>query len=114
MMKLKIRAALLLCLLSAAAFSVCGAYKSLHFRQAYALPEDIAAQFSGKEENAEYYLRESDGFVAVFSGSRERTPLSVTHIETSGLRDADRALLIRGIPVSGTAELLMLLEDLGS
>lgn len=112
--KLRFRAAMLLCLLSAAAFSVCGAYKSLHYGQAYTLPEDVAAQFSGKTENAEYYLRESEGFVAVFSGSRERTPISVTHIETSGLRETDRVLLRRGIPVSGTAELLMLLEDLGS
>lgn len=113
-MKLKVRLALLLCLASAAAMSVCGAYKSLHRMQSNVVPEDLYERFSGLEESAEYYLREADGYVAVFSGKKERTPLSVTDIETAKLRAADKALVSRGIPVSGAAELLMLLEDLGS
>ena len=108
------RVALLLCLASAAVLSVCGAYRSLHRGQSDLLPEDISAQFSGREDTAEFFLRESGGYIAVFSGRRERTPLSVTGIEISELRAADKALVSRGIPVSGTPELLMLLEDLGS
>lgn len=111
---MKIRIALLLCLVSVAVLSVCGAYKSLHRMQTYVLPEDVSARFSGMEENAEFFLREADGYVAVFAGKRAHTPLSVTDIEMSGLRTADKALVRRGIPVSGAAELLMLLEDLGS
>ena len=65
-------------------------------------------------DSAEYYLRDSNGRVAVYAGRRDKSPLSVTAIETAGLRSADRAMLRGGIPVADTQALLRLLEDLGS
>lgn len=111
---MKIKIALLLCLMSAAALSVCGAYRSLHRGAAIHLPEEVAARFAGREAEAAYFLRDSAGYVAVFSGRRTREPLAVTAIETAGLRSTDRLLLQKGIPVCDSGELLLLLEDLGS
>jgi len=111
---MKIRAALLLCLMSAAALSVCGAYRSLNRTARPVLPEEVAARFVGREEDAAYFLRESDGYVAVYEGGRGKEPLRVTGIETALLRGTDRLLLKQGIPVTDGGELLALLEDLGS
>ena len=112
-MRTKVKAAILLCLVSAAAYSVCGAYKSMQRASALSLPEELSARLEAKS-GAEYFLRESDGFVAVFESRKGRSPLSVTGIETAQLRRTDRQLLSRGIPVMNLAELLELLEDLGS
>ena len=109
----RIKAAVLLCLLSAAAYSVCGAYKSIHRDSAESLPEELRLRFDGKEDAA-YLLKESSGYVAVFENKHTKTPIAVTAIETAALRSTDKILLSRGIPVSSTAELLALLEDLGS
>ena len=112
-MGIRIKAAILLCLMSAAAYSVFGAYESIHRRSSSALPTELSARFADPME-AEYFLRDSDGYVAVYEGRLSRTPVSVTSIETSVLRDTDRRLLASGIPVPNVAELLLLLEDLGS
>ena len=112
-MGIRIKAAILLCLMSAAAYSLFGAYESMHRTSASHLPAELSARFSDKY-NAEYFLRDSGGYVAVYEGRLSRTPVTVTTIETSVLRDADRRLLSTGIPVPNAAELLLLLEDLGS
>ena len=109
----RLKAAVLLCLLSAAAYSVCGAYKSIHKDSAEILPEELRMQLDGAE-NAAYLLKDNSGYVAVYENKRTKTPISVTAIETAALRNTDKILLSRGIPVSGTEELLALLEDLGS
>ena len=111
---MKLKTALLLCLMSAAALSVCGAWRTLNRVGGPVVPEEVAARFVGREEGAEYFLRESGGYVAVFAGRREREPLRVTAIEAARLRKADRLLLQKGIPADNSAELLQLLEDLGS
>ena len=111
---MKIRAALLLCLMSAAALTLCGAYRSLNRAPLPTLPEEVAARFVGREDGAEYFLRESGGYVAVYAGGRGKDPLQVTGIETVNLRRTDRLLLKQGIPVTDSGELLQLLEDLGS
>lgn len=111
---MKIKAALLLCLMSLAAFSLCGAYRSLHRVGLPALPEEVAARFVGREDGAAFFLREREGYVAVFSSQRAREPLHVTGIETAHLRATDRQLLQKGIPAGDSGELLLLLEDLGS
>ena len=108
------KAVLLLCLISAATLSLCGAYRSLHRTAGPTLPEEIAARFVGREADAAYILRDSAGYVAVFDGPRSREPLQITRIETAGLRGTDRQLLKKGISVSDEDELLLLLEDLGS
>ena len=111
---MKLKAALLLCLMAAAALALGGAWRSLHRTGAPVLPEEIAARFAGREESAAYFLRDDAGRVAVYEGRRSREPLAVTAIETSNLRTADRTLLRQGIPVEDGDELLHLLEDLGS
>ena len=72
------------------------------------------AQYGERAENAEFFLRSSGGYVAVYTGQKEKEPVTVTAIEVSNLRGADRAMLEKGIPVSDKSELLELLEDLGS
>ena len=113
-LNMKIKAALLLCLAAAAVFSLFGAYRSLHRGTGPLLPEELTARFVGLDDGAEYFLRDRDGYVAVFAGAREREPLRVTGIETKRLRAADKQLLRQGIPAADNGELLTLLEDLGS
>lgn len=72
-----------------------------------------AADFREARERG-YTLREYGGNVAVFSGENEIEPLKITDIDLASLRQADRDKLLRGIPISGEAELLELLEDLSS
>ena len=112
-MGIRIKAAFLLCLMSAAAYSVFGAYESMHQNSGSLLPEELSARFVSRE-NAEYFLRDKGGYIAVYEGRLSRSPVTVTEIETSVLRDADRRLLSAGIPVPDSSELLQLLEDLGS
>lgn len=111
---MRVKSALLLCLMAAAALSLGGAWRSLHRTGTSALPEEIAARFAGRDESAAYFLREDAGRVAVYEGRRSREPLAVTAIETASLRTTDRTLLRRGIPAADGEELLRLLEDLGS
>ncbi|MGI5976348.1 MAG: hypothetical protein ACOX68_01435 [Candidatus Limivicinus sp.] len=113
-MKLKIRAGILAVLVTLAAYCAAGALKSLKPSDPGELPKEIYARFSMRKNGAEYSLRCCDGFVAVYKNPGGRSPLSVTGIEVSGLRGADRAMLEKGIPVTDTRELLTLLEDLGS
>lgn len=109
----KIKAAVLLGLMWAAVWSVGGAYRSLHRNNTDTLPAELSARFEFSDE-AEFFLRDNGGYIAVYEDKRAKTPLTVTAIETSILRDTDRQLLGRGIPVKNAAELLGLLEDLGS
>ncbi len=111
---MKIKTALLLCLMSAAALALCGACRSLQRIGGPSLPEEVAARFVGREEDAAFFLREADGYIAVYAGRREREPVRRTGIEASSLRAADRLLLDKGIPAGDSLELLSLLEDLGS
>ena len=113
-MKMKLRAALLSVLMLAAVYTAKEAYASLQPSRTDWPPEEMFAALFGGEGEAEFYLKACDGFVAVYSGTRERSPQRITAIETSGLRGTDRLMLERGIPVSDKETLLALLEDLGS
>lgn len=113
-MKLKFRAGLLAALSAAAVYTGARACRSLRPAVRDALPAEIYARYSSREESAEYFLKNCDGFVAVYRSTKGRAPESVTAIEIAGLRAADRAMLERGIPVSDRQELLALLEDFGS
>lgn len=62
---------------------------------------------------AEFYLRDRDGYIAIFRGASSE-PVDVTDIETATLNDTDARLLRQGIPADSRSELLLLLEDLGS
>ena len=61
-----------------------------------------------------FVLGEWDGKIAVFEGTNTKAPVSVTQIELQTLREADRALIRAGLIAASHAELLELLEDLGS
>lgn len=113
-MKLRVRIALLVMLSAAAAYTGVCAGRSLHPAARDPLPAEIYARYSSREESAKYFLKNCDGFVAVYSGAKGRTPETVTAIEVASLRGADRAMLERGIPVVDREELLELLEDFGS
>lgn len=113
-MKLRIRIALLILLSLTALKAGVGAYRSIKPYALSALPEDIYYKYSMRGGKAVYCLKSCDGFVAVYDAEHSRAPLSITVIETGCLRDIDRAMLDRGIPVESDTQLLELLEDLGS
>ena len=111
-MKLKI--ALLLCLIGAALFTGAEALRSLRRQPSAAFPEEVYASFARNADSAVYFLRREGDFVAVFPSAGGREPLRVTGIELQTLRRADRAMVEAGLPVRSRLELLQLLEDLGS
>ena len=113
-MGLRARVALLMLLAAAAAFTGAEAWRSLHTAENADLPHEIYDRLAERTEGAVCYLRESGGYVAVYSRERDREPLEVTDIELSCLRRADRAMVRAGIPVLSRQELLLLLEELGS
>lgn len=101
--KTRVTAVAVLAVLSAA---VCTA--------AFVLPDAAPAEETEERETAaEYYLRDCEGYVAVYRGASV-TPSDVTDIETATLNDTDVKLLRSGIPARSRNELLLLLEDLGS
>lgn len=111
-MKTALRIALLAVMLTLALSAAEGALKTIR-RSDERVPAEVYARFQAKSGRAQYLLREKDGFVAVYQ-SGENRPLRVTEIETPLLRRADRAMLEKGIPAEDLAEVLELLEDLGS
>ncbi len=113
-MKWKAKAALMAVLLAGALWSGAEALRSLRPRENLQLPEEIYERFAVRAEAAEYVLRSSGDYVAVYENSRRREPIAVTGIELKCLRGADRAMVEAGIPVISRTELLQLLEDLGS
>lgn len=113
-MRLKLRIALLVLLVTAALYTGGEAYRSLQPAPNSLLPEDIYRSFQARAEDAQFFLKSSGGYVVVYEDARYRSPLTVTGIETACLCGADRAMLEAGIPVSDRRELLLLLEDLGS
>jgi len=77
------------------------------------VPTPAVAEQYTDYASAVYILKESDGYVAVFS-SNGTQPLQTTAIRVNGLRQADQALLKDGITAASQEELLSLLEDFGS
>ena len=113
-MKLRAKAALLMCLTAAAVFSAAEAWRSVQPPADARLPKEIYERFAVRAEAAEFVLKNDGRYVAVYERARAREPLSVTGIELKCLRAADRAMVEAGIPVLSRQELLTLLEDLGS
>ena len=114
MTNLKIRAAALLVLAAAAGYTASEAMQTLRPRSRDELPAQVYAALASDAEEAEYFLKNCGGYVAVYEDAKYKDPPSLTPIETAILRSADRAMLDRGIPIRGQRELLALLEDLGS
>ena len=95
----------------AAGFAGSTAYETLVPKNT-GLPEEIYETLSREAGEARYYMRISDGKVAVFTDKRDKSLVSLTTIPVSTLRRADRAMLAKGIPVATGRELLKLIEDL--
>lgn len=76
----------------------------------------MLAGFREKEATptGQLVLGSYNGRVSVFDGGDMKTPLEVTDIDISALREADRSQLEAGMEISSREELLSLLEDLGS
>ena len=113
-MGMRIRVALLLLLCAAAAFTGAEALSTMKRTESGSLPEEVYARYAALADTAEFFLRNERGYVAVFNRQKGRSPVTVTAIEVAGLREADAAMLERGIPVADMEQLLALLEDLGS
>lgn len=74
--------------------------------------EPADAQYASAKQEI-YYLRDWQGYIAVFEGSSE-TPMTLTDIQTQTLNNVDRGKLQSGIPARDETELASLLEDLSS
>ena len=105
---------LLTALMAAAAASALGAYRSVRARPEPELPAEIYESLLRGAEKPAYVLRAKAGYVAVCPAQRSGARETLTGIELSTLRAADRAMLRRGIPAASRRSLLLLLEDLGS
>lgn len=111
---MKLKVALLLLLMGAAAFTGAEALRSLRRSPGDAFPEEIYAKFARYADSAAFVLREEGDFVAVCPGRNGREEPQSTGIPLESLRRADRAMIREGLPVRSRQELLQLLEDLGS
>ena len=111
-MKTALRLALMAVMVTLAITAARGAITTIR-KTEERIPAEVYARYQAKSGRARYLLREKDGFVAVYQ-SGENRPLRMTDIETPLLRRADRAMLEKGIPAEDLAEVLALLEDLGS
>lgn len=114
MPRMKIRAVVLLVLTALACYTAGEAYRTLLPRTRDQLPMQIYTAFTAEAEQAQYFLKNCGGVVAVYGDAAYKTDPALTSIPTAALRSADRAMLEKGIPVRGRTELLALLEDLGS
>lgn len=113
-MKFRIRVGLLVCLMMSSGYLATRALGTITPAAAAQPPAGIYESYTAYAENAQYYLRDSGGYVGIFSADRSSEPIEVTGIELSCLREGDRAMILSGLPVSDRAQLLSLLEDLGS
>lgn len=111
-MKSNIKTAAVLCL-SAVSIITCAAAFRIGAETKPSEPA-VAAMSYTKTQSDSYFLRECDGFIAVYSAENAREPITVTDIEVCTLNDNDRAMLQNGIAAENKAELISLLEDLGS
>ena len=114
MLKLRMKIALLLMLMGAAAFTGAEALRSLRAVPGTGVPGEIYEKFARNAGNAAFFLRQEGDYVAVYPARREKTALRVTGIELKSLRKVDQAMIREGLPVKSMQELLQLLEDLGS
>lgn len=113
-MKIQMKIAVLAVLCVTAVVMTVGAVKSIAAPEKENIPPEIISNASAENKNAEYYLRDCSGYVAVFKGTNSSTPIEITEIETETLNNVDRKLLKQGIPAENKSELLMLLEDFSS
>ena len=111
-MKSNIKTAIILCLCAVSVITCAAAFRV--GAEEKPEPQTVAAMSYSDDKTKQYCLREQDGFIAVFSYDDALEPLTVTDIEVCTLNDNDCAMLKNGINAENKAELISLLEDLGS
>lgn len=113
-MQLKLKLSVLSVLTLCALLTSVAAIRSFALAQSQNIvqPPPVDLQYTDYA-GAKYILKESGGYVAVFSGQGQAL-VETTGIPISNLRAADRALLETGIAAADRQALLELLEDLGS
>ena len=80
-----IRIAVLAGLCVTAVVMTVGAVRSIAAPEAASTPPAVVSNASVEDKNAEFYLRDCSGYVAVFKGADSKTPIKVTDIETETL-----------------------------
>ena len=80
-MRLKMKIALLLCLIGAAMFTGAEAVRSLRQPADRQFPAEIYSRFARNADSAAFFLRRDGAYVAVYPGRRARDPVEVTRIE---------------------------------
>ena len=111
-MKSNIKTAIILCLCAVSVITCAAAFRV--GAEEKPEPQTVAAMSYSDDKTKQYCLREQDGYIAVFSSDDILEPVTVTDIEVCTLNDNDRAMLKSGITAENKAELISLLEDLGS
>ena len=110
-MKLKVKIAIIGLLVILAAFL--SAFVIVDHARANSGVEAVSCM-TESEASTCYVLREYNGFVAVYKENNPSSPLTVTDIQVSTLRELDKKLLETGIKLYSQERLMMTLEDLGS
>lgn len=110
----RLKIALLMGVAAAAVYTGAEAYRTIRPAEEDDLPRELYASYEAKADIAQFFLKDSGGYVAIYDKARGHTPLAVTDIELDCLRKADKAMVRAGLPVADRWELLQLLEDLGS
>ena len=111
---LKLKIALLCLMLSGALYTGAQAIGKVNSLRKNPIPEKIYADFTARSEQAEYYLKAFGGYVGIFEDEDFEKLLRLTEVELINLRDGDRAMLEKGIPIMDRKQLLEILEDIAS
>lgn len=95
---------------------LCGALAAIALTMAvFTLAGFSTSRRTASQPSEMYYvLGERDGNVAVYSSGNLDQPVTVTNIELSQLREADRSMISARLIAGSETQLLQLLEDLGS
>lgn len=112
-MKTYAKAAAVLCLGALSVITGIAAYNSGENEVEIEDRAVAAMSYSDTREKL-YYLKECEGYIAVYSDEDLSEPMTVTDIEVSTLNDNDRLMLQNGITAENKTELISLLEDLSS
>ena len=76
-MKIQMKIAVLAVLCVTAVVMTVGAVKSIAAPEKENNPPEIISNASAENKNAEYYLRDCSGYVAVFKGANSSTPIEL-------------------------------------
>jgi len=105
-LKLSLIGILFVCAVLSAAFSTAKYVKAENSSE--------TAECMTETDSGGYILKDYEGNVAIYMENDPNSPVTVTGIQISTLRELDRKLLQTGMKVATHDRLMMILEDLGS